>query len=189
MQQNKTYEWVKQNQARTRLLLKADMPLTARQLGRKTGLGQQSSGSLLSKFAARQLCVCINPEARTSRLYKLTRLGKELQDILKQELNLTINNTSVKDIDWQLYGRLCYRHRSLVLISLTEPMQPAQIRRKIRSRNRAAKISANNVRDVIRFFEKEKIVKKVFVKKKARPKYELTGSGWIFRELLIKANQ
>ena len=189
MHRKEIYEWVKQNQARSRLLLKADMPLTARQLGRQTGLGQKRLSSLLSSFAVKQLCVCINPEARTSRLYKLTRLGKELQDRLTCELKLPKPAQTDYNIDWQLYGRLCYRHRSLVLINLTEPLQPAHIKRKIRFRNKSAKISANNIRGIIRFFEKEGIVKKVFVKKKARPKYELTGSGRIFRELLLKANQ
>lgn len=66
-------------------------------------------------------------------------------------------------------------------------MQPSEIRRKIRNRFPYAKISANNVRDIIRLFEKQGIVRKVFFKKKAHPRYEHTETGLIFQKLLNQA--
>jgi len=102
-------------------------------------------------------------------------------------MNLPLNGINQHSVNWALYGWVCYSHRSVVLRALTEPMQPSEIRRRIRHRFPAAKISANNVRDIIRLFEKHGIVQKVFIKKKAHPRYELTESGVPFQKLLNQA--
>ena len=49
------------------------------------------------------------------------------------------------------------------------------------------KISANNIRDVIKLLLEKGIVQKVHIRKKAHPRYELTDSGIKLRELLIQA--
>ena len=189
MQNSKIYEWVTQNQNRKDILINSGQPLTAKQLGRKTGIPNGMCSYLLKKFAARQLCVCLNPDAGNCRLYSLTELGQKIQNRLKKEMNLPITDTDpiFDDIDWHLYGWICYNQRSLVLRSLTQPMQPSEIRRNIRHRFPLAKISSNNIRDVIHLFEKHDIVKRVYLKKKAHPRYELTDIGWNMQRLLHNA--
>ena len=93
------------------------------------------------------------------------------------------------DVDWEVYGWLCFSHRSVVLRALTEPMQPAKIKRKIRSRHPNARISANNVRDVIRLFLAKGIVRQVFTKKQSLPRYELTELGCVYQRLLNQADR
>lgn len=158
--------------------------MTAKQLSKNTAIPKEICSYLLGKFAALQLCVCLNPQAGQSRLYWMTDLGKKIQSGLPKEAILPQKDVGLDSVNWNLYGWVCYSHRSIVLRALTEPMQPSGIRRKIRHRFPFAKISANNVRDIIRLFEKKEIVRKVFVKKKVHPRYELTEIGMKFQTLL-----
>lgn len=166
------------------MLISIQQPMTAKQLNRQTAIPKKICSYVLGKFAAVQLCVCLNPEAGNSRLYWVTDMGREIQVQLQKELNLPTRDIGLPSFNWTLYGWVCYSHRSVVLRALTEPMQPSEIRRKIRHRFPSAKISANNVRDIIRLFEKQGIVRKVFVKKKAHPRYEITETGFQFQKLL-----
>jgi len=169
------------------MLISIQQPMTAKQLSRQIAVSNETCSYLLGKFAAIQLCVCLNPEAGNSRLYWMTDIGREIQDNLREEMNLPKWDIGFHSVNWALYGWVCYSHRSVVLRALTEPMQPSEIRRKIRHRFSSAKISANNVRDIIRLFEKQGIARKVFFRKKAHPRYELTETGLIFQKLLNRA--
>lgn len=161
--------------------------MTAKQLSKKTAITKERCSYILSKFAALQLCVCLNPKAVNSRLYWITSQGKEIQTQLQKELNLPQNDICVHSVNWDLYGWVCYNHRSVVLRVLTEPMQPSEIRRRIRHKYPKAKISANNVRDIIHLFEKQGLVQKVFFRKKAHPRYKLTETGLQLQKLLNQA--
>ncbi len=88
------------------------------------------------------------------------------------------------NLDWTLYGSVCFTHRSAIIKVLTEPMQPSTIKRKARSRDATLHMSANNVRNVIRLFLAQGIVHPVHVRKKAHLRYELTEIGKRFQELL-----
>jgi DNA-binding HxlR family transcriptional regulator len=158
--------------------------MTAKQLSRQTAISNETCSYLLGKFAVLQLCVCLNPEAGNSRLYWVTDLGRKLQIQLREEMNLPIKDIGFHSVNWALYGWVCYNHRSVVLRALTESMQPSEIRRRIRHKFPSARISANNVRDIIRLFEKQGIVRKVYVRKKAHPRYELTETGVQLQKLL-----
>lgn len=161
--------------------------MTAKQLSRQTAVSKETCSYLLGKFAALRLCICLNPEAGNSRLYWITDSGKKIQVKLRKEMNLPVKDISFPSVNWALYGWVCYNHRSVVLRALTESMQPSEIRRRIKLRFSSAKISANNVRDVIRLFERQGIVRKVFVRKKAHPRYKLTELGHKLRQLLIQS--
>lgn len=158
--------------------------MTAKQLSRQIAIPKETCSYLLGKFAAMQLCVCLNPEAGNSRLYWITDLGRKIQFQLQKGESLPVRDFSPHSVNWALYGWVCYSHRSVVLRALTEPMQPSEIRRKIRHRFPSAKISANNVCDIIRLFQKQGIVQKVFVRKKVHPRYKLTETGIQFQKLL-----
>jgi len=71
--------------------------------------------------------------------------------------------------------------------TLTVPMQPSEIKRAIRKKKPGMKISANNIRDVVKLLLEKRIVQKVYIRKKAHPRYELTDSGNQFRELLLQS--
>lgn len=90
--------------------------------------------------------------------------------------------------NWDLYGWVCYRHRAAILKTLTEPMQPATIKRKARSRDPTLRMSANNTRDIIRLFRERGIVQPVYVRKKAHARYELTETGMVLQRLLAQAD-
>lgn len=184
MQHSETYEWVIQDENRKRMLISIQQPMTAKQLSRQTAISKEMCSYLLGKFAALQLCVCLNPIAGNSRLYWMTDIGKEIQGKLQKEMNLPQKDIGFDSVNWNLYGWVCFSHRSIVLRALIEPMQPSEIRHRIRYRFPFAKITANNVRDIIRLFEKKAIVRKVFVKKKVHPRYELTEAGLQFQKLL-----
>ena len=47
---------------------------------------------------------------------------------------------------------VCFSHRAAVIQALDRAMQPAAIKRKAKSQNPDLKMSANNVRDVIKLF-------------------------------------
>jgi hypothetical protein len=90
-------------------------------------------------------------------------------------------------IDWTLFGWVCFSHRAAVLKALTMPLQPATIKRRARSQVPGLRMSANNVRDVIRLFLEKGIVRPVHLRKRTFPAYEPTATGQALRELLFRA--
>ncbi len=175
----------RKNKNEVRILPAFNQPLTAKQLAFKTGIPVNTCGYLLLKLAKNNLVTCLNPSAGSSRLYWLTNSGKRHQKYICKKMSLPYKECSLPCIDWALYGRICFNQRCAVIKTLTEPMQPARIKQVLRLQRPNIKISANNIRDVIRFLSSEKIVRPVKVRKKAHPRYELTESGLIFRRLLI----
>ncbi len=119
-------------------------------------------------------------------MHGLTDRGRKCREKLCSELGLP-DKPEVSGIDWELYGWLCFSHRSAIMRILSEPMQPSAMKRKLRQVNSSVKISANNIRDVIRLFLRKGIVRKSFERKKAHPRYELTDIGRKLQELLIRA--
>jgi hypothetical protein len=176
-----------ENQTDRKILLAFNQPLTAKQVAGKTGIPEDTSGYLMGKFAKNSLITCLNPAAGNSRLYWLTELGKKYQMELCSQLNLSYSEYELPNIDWQLYGWMCFNHRSAVIKTLTEPMQPSKIKQILRIQRPNIKISANNIRDIIRFFLAKKIVRDIKVKNKAHLRYELTDLGRILRQLLINS--
>lgn len=180
------YEWIKEEESRGKILTSLKMPLTAKQIARKTGIPGDTCSYTIAKFADRGLFSCLNPDARNSRLYWLTESGCQQQQKLFQDLNLPYKEYDLPDVNWALYGWLCYSHRSIVIKMLNEPMQPSEIKRQIRIQKPNTKISANNIRDVVRLLMENRIVQKVYIRKKAHPRYELTELGSKLQKLLIQ---
>jgi len=186
--ENKTvYPSEIQNPNDRKFLLTFNQPLTAKQVSGKTGIPEDICGNLMGKFAKNSLITCLNPAAGNSRLYWLAELGKRYQMELCSQLNLPYTEYILPNIDWQLYGGVCFKHRSAVIITLTEPMQPAKIKQILRIQKPNIKISANNIRDVIKWLLANKIVQPVKIRKKAHLRYELTDLGRILKQLLINS--
>ncbi len=181
------HEWIKKEESRGKTLIALNQPLTAKQIARKTGIPMDTCSYTIAKFTAKGLVTCLNPEARNSRLYWITELGGRCRKRLHQDRNLSYKEYDLPSVNWPLYGWLCYSHRAAVIRALAEPMQPSEIKRTLRFHRSSIKISANNIRDVVKLLLEKGIVKKVYVRKKAHPRYELTDSGKQFRQLLMQS--
>lgn len=183
------HKWIKKEGNRRKILMTIAQPLTGKQIGRRTGIPMDTCSYVVGKLVTRGLLTCLNPKARNSRLYWLTDLGRQCYKLLYQDSGLTCEEYDLPRIDWALYGSICFSHRSIVMRMLTKPMQPSEIKRAIRKRRAGMKISANNVRDVIKLLLEKGIVQKVYARKKAHPRYKLTDSGNQLREVLMQSER
>lgn len=113
---------------------------------------------LVRRLRHRGLVQCLNPNARRSRVYART-------------------DAALPRVDWALYGWVCFSHRRAVLEALDEPRQPSAIKRRARYLHPGIRLSANNVRDIIREFREHNIVQPVSVRGRAHPAYALTPTG------------
>ena len=187
MQTSNVYEWTKKEDRRKKILIALKQPLTAKQVSKKTGIPLDTCSYTITKLASRALVTCLNPKARNSRLYWITGVGRQCRRQLHQDLNLPEKAYDVPSVNWDLYGWVCYSHRAAIIRSITSPMQPSEVKRVLRVYRPNIRISANNIRDVIKLLLEKGLVQKVFVRKKAHPRYELTDSGNQFRQLLMQA--
>jgi hypothetical protein len=161
-------------------------PMTGTQLSRRLGISLDRCRSALYALQSHRLVQCLNPTANRNRLFWLTCHGKSCQRRLDSEAYLSHD---FPDIDWGLYASVCYSHRSKVIRTLTFAMQPSQIKRRAVIRTPGLRMSANNVRDVIRYLNAHGIVRQIRVKKRAHPCYQLTEIGLHFRRLLMEAER
>lgn len=179
------YSWIRQSEYREKILLHMKQPMTARQLSVTTQYDRAICSIFLWQFGIWEVAELLNGNARRSRLYKLTRLGIACQKKLRREMNLPELSYFNPSIDWGLYGWVCFRHRASILRVLTEPLQPSEIKRRAIRKVEKLRMSANNVRDIMKLFLARKIVQKVQRRKRAHPRYELTETGQVLRQLLL----
>ena len=187
MQPSEAYRYISQSERRQRILHSITQPLTARQLAKRTGLSQDGCSEVLAQLRAVKLIVCANEKARQSRLYIPTKLGFHVQTRFRRDRDLAPNEFYMPDCNWDIYGRLCHRHRTAVILAMTEPLQPSIIKHRARLRNPDLRMSANNVRDVMRLLVAWGIAKPTRIRRKAHLRYELTEQGSIFQKLLQQA--
>lgn len=187
MRPSKAYPYVSRSQRRQRVLGQLARPLTATQLARRTGLRSDSCRHVLGELSRAGLTLCLNSQARRSRLYGLTDVGIRYRKRIRRDAGTADEPVEFAGIDWGLYGWVCYRHRAAIMKTLSEPLQPSAIKRRARARDSTLRMSANNVRDVIRLFRQRGIVRQVLVRKKKHPRYELTDIGQKIRQVLLAA--
>ena len=173
---------------RKKILLAINHPVTAKQLSQRTGIHRDTSSYLLAKLKIKGLLICLNPDAIKSRVYWLSEFGIRCRKQLHQDLGLLYKEYNLPDINWHLYGWVNFNHRSAIIKILTSPMQPAKIKKVLRIRRPNVKISANNVRDIIKLFLARDIVSPIKIRKKAYLRYELTDLGTKLRQLLLRAD-
>jgi len=182
MRRDAALQWIAHDERRRTTLHQLTQPLTVSQLARRTAMPRETCSVLLRALSLRGLTHCLNHSARRSRVYWLTRLGQECRERLHVDALAPL-----PDMDWTLYGWVCYSHRSAVLTALDRPLQPAAIKRRARLQNPAIKMSANNVRDVIKVFLARGIVHPVSCRGRAHPRYALTRTGSTLQTLLFQA--
>ncbi len=189
MQTSNVYKWITKEDNRKNILMSMKQPLTAKQISKKTGLCLDTCSYVLGKFTVKGIGTCLNPDARNSRLYWVTDIGQECLKRLHQELSLPEKAYDIPSVNWGVYGWVCFSHRAAIIRTLAGAMQPSEIKRALRVHKPCMKISANNIRDVVRLFQAKGIVQKVFVRKKVHPRYELTETGSKFQGLLSRAEE
>lgn len=187
MQVSEACEFVERNENRKRVQESFTQPLSAKQITHRTGLSFDTCRDIVRRLRSAGLIRCLNPDARRSRVYWLTELSKAVLLCLDAQAGRTPRSFDLPAIDWSLYGWVCYSHRAAVLKTLAMPLQPAAIKRRARSQIPGLRMSANNVRDVIRLFLEKGIVRPVQIRRRAFPAYEPTATGQTLRELLFRA--
>lgn len=180
-------QWLSEKDAYRKVLGSFSQPLTARQISKKTGIPAYTCSYVIARFVDFGVLVCLNSGAQSSRLYGLTESGHRYLRKLHSNQNRVYTKPILPDIDWSLYGFVCFGHRSAVLKALAHPMQPSEIKRLFRLQGSSIRISANNIRDIIRLFTAKEIVRPVKIRKKAHLRYELTDLGTKLRRLLMQA--
>ena len=188
MKNSKVYQWIIEDENRRKILMAINQPVTATQLSQRTGIPVDTCSYLVAKSTIKGLLICLNPGVRKSRVYWLTEFGIRCRKQLHLDSNLLYKEHNLPDINWHLYGWVNFNHISAIIKILTTPMQPAEIKKVLRIRRPNIKISANNVRDIIKLFLARNIVSPVKIRKKAHPRYELTDLGTKLRQLLLRAD-
>ena len=178
--------WVRQGPCRQLVLLSLTQPLTVQQVQMRTMFSTKSCSRSLRELSLAGLVTCLNPEASSCRVYWPTPAGLTcLNGLTDVSTNDPSEFSSL--VDWRVYAELCYRHRRAVMKAMDGPMQPSQIARTARLQAPRPRMSANNVRDVIRALKALGVVREVRVPKKAHPRYELTEVGRRYQDLLFRA--
>jgi predicted transcriptional regulator len=182
--QEETLQWLSQGERRMKVLLLLALPMTARQLSLKTNMPLDSCSYALWELEVYGLVQCLNGAARRSRVFGLTEKGRKCQTEYCKRQNLEVTKPDYPEVDWNLYGWVCYSHRSAVLRAMSGIMQPVEIKRRAKYQNPKIRMSANNVRDIVYMFLEKGIVRKTDIRRKAHPRYELTKMGCIIQRLL-----
>lgn len=189
MLNTRVYQWLNARNEFKSVVLSLNQPSVSRQISKKTGIPAHTCSYVITKLENSGVLICLNSGARNSRLYWLTETGHEYIQKLYSNQKRTYTKPILPTIDWQLYGWACFSHRSAIIKALTHPMQPSEIKRLFRLQRTHIRISANNIRDVIRLLLAKGIVRPVKIRKKAHLRYELTDTGIKVRQLLVNAEE
>ncbi len=179
--------WLNQSERRIKVMLALRQPSTAKQLAHRVQFSLDGCSYVFWELTRYRLLRCLNPLANRSRLYWLTGLGRDSQRLLFKKAGHEPRAHAFPTVDWGLYGWICHNHRSAIIKALTFPMQPAAIKRRAVGHDGSLRMSANNVRDVMRLFLAHAVVQPVRIRRKAHPRYELTETGQKLRQLLLAA--
>ena len=179
--------WVRRGSTNQAVLRDLPQPMTVTQIARRICRSRSVASSAARRLASQGLIRCLNPEAGMNRVYWLTKTGVERQLELRRELGLPQLKHDLPSVCWRTYGAVCTSHRAATIGALDEPRCPADIKRRARYLNSAIRMSANNVRDVIRALASRRVVVPVPDRKRSHPRYELTPLGQTLHALLLKA--
>ena len=187
MDSDLAYLWLIQSEHRKNILSRFDQSLTPTQISKRIDIGLDATLQLLWGMKLYGVVHRLNEITSNNRLYWLTTLGKRCQAMLREKLSLGPLEYRFPDIPWELYAFACYRHRAAVIKAMRDPMHASEIRRRAVVQNPTLRMSANNVRDVLKPLLRKGIACKFTEPKRTRPKYVLTDLGKTFRELLVRA--
>ncbi|MCC6227737.1 MAG: hypothetical protein IT432_00745 [Phycisphaerales bacterium] len=170
---------------RARALASFHQPQTVLQMARRLHTGVDRVGYVFWELVTGKLIECLNARARQSRVYWLTAVGARCQARVRRALGLRPLSYSLPSLDWSLFGWVLFRHRSAVVSALDHPLRPSDIKRQARRRDERLRMSANNVREIIKLFLERGLVRPVKEPREHHPRYELTDAGRAVRTLLL----
>ena len=86
----KLYAWVVRGRQRTAIMKVMSKPQTPTEIRKKSiqynlKISLNNASDILRSFVGQGLAVCLNEEAKTGRLYQLTKEGEEIRDELMKE--------------------------------------------------------------------------------------------------------
>lgn len=161
------------------MLAAFSQPLTVTQVARRAGLDADIARDRVRTLVRAKRLRCLNPSAQRCRLY--FHRGR------RPRVPRIDQGSPTKRVDWDEYGAMCFRHRAAILRNLTEPLQPATLRRRACKRDATLRMSANNVRNVIREFLALDIVAPVKIRRLRHLHYELAPRARVYQALLLAA--
>ncbi len=179
---------VQRSQLRRRIVERMMQPVTARQLAQRFDIPLGKMSHALRMLEQHGLAMCMNSCSVRSRVYWLTGIGQKIQLHLRRDQGLPEFDHDFPIVDWDLYGWVCHSHRSAVIKALDHPLQPSEIKRRALQQDPNLRMSANNVRDIIRLYLAKGIVQPVLLRKKKHPLYDLTSVGRSLRQLLYASH-
>ena len=78
------YSWIIRGKQRREILKNISDVQTPTQLSNKSGYSLNHTSRILREFTRKGIVKCLNPKAKTGRIYKITPKGKRVRDELKQ---------------------------------------------------------------------------------------------------------
>ena len=152
---------------------------------RLLNLSKKNSVSyIISDFVRLEIVVCLNPTAKTGRLYALTNRGKESMRTLLREENKEAVFTDIPPELIPLYSKIVSsRRKSAILKGLNEiPRSPEEIRFSAkRYDNDITRVGTYHL--LSWFYEKGVTLSSLKDKKLA---YRLSDKGKLLKEILLK---
>jgi hypothetical protein len=177
------YHWLKKDKRRETLLLSFIQPATAKQLSNRTEIKFSICNSFMKKLSAFGLSICRNSDSQRGKLYDLTDAGEVVLKQIANERGITVRYW----IDWKLFACLAFNQRSDVLLTWRNPnesLRAIEIKERAQKQKPSTKMSANNVRDVLRYLTENALVIKILKPRSTFPRFEITELGWIYRIML-----
>ncbi len=74
--------WIKRGKQRRDLIKHIKDHLTPSELAKESGYSLNHASRILNEFSRKGLTKCLNPKAKTGRLYVLTQQGRKVKDAL-----------------------------------------------------------------------------------------------------------
>ena len=179
--------WVSAHVGRESIVLAMHQPLTSLQLSKRVDLGHDRCMDTIGRLSERRVVECLNEPANRHRLFWLTSVGRTIQAKARKSRDQDPLPHDFPVVPWGVYGQVCSRHRSAVVRSLTEALQPSTIRRRALHHNPALRMSANNCRGVVKALLDLDLVSRIQLPRERHPRYELTALGSQIRTLLLNA--
>jgi hypothetical protein len=180
-------EWLRQSPRRRTLLASLLQPLTAVQVARRTSWSLDACRHAFGDLNEHALLRCMNTDARRFRLYWLTEEGVSCQRQVRRRLCLAAASLHFPAVNWALYGDMCFSHRAAIIKALSEPLQPAAVKRRAKQRDPSLRMSAGNAREAIKVMRQRGVVKSVQFDGERWSRFELTPVGRKIRTLLCGA--
>jgi len=183
---SEAYRWLACSKRRRLVVASLIQPMTAAQLSKFTRLAFSGACEVFGQLRKHAFVQCLNVGAVMARVHGLTAKGLGARSLLFQEGGIPESEYLQPDINWDLYGRVCTVNRGIVVLTLTRPMQPCQIKRRALVRFPHNKMTNSNVRGVVRELRETGIVEQVWGNGTRFPQYQLTPTGHAFQALLAR---